>query len=53
MSWLQLVVSVVLIGVDIAFDEEFPSLNVGELFKLDVAMHHEEVVAIATTFGGL
>ena len=52
-SGLQLVISVVLVGVDVVQYQEFLSLVVVELLELDVAMHHEEVVAIAPTFGRL
>ena len=50
---LQLVISVVLVGVDVVLDEEFFLLMIGVLLELDVAMHHEEVVSIAPTFGHL
>jgi hypothetical protein len=52
-SWLKLVISVVLKAVDVVLDEEFLSLVVVETLKLDVAMHHEEVVAIAPSCGRL
>jgi hypothetical protein len=45
--------SVVKWSVDVVLDEEFLSLVVVETLKLDVAMHHEEVVAIAPSFGRL
>ena len=52
-SWLKLVISVVLEAVDVVLDQEFLSLVVVETLELDVAMHHEDVVAIAPSFGRL
>ena len=52
-SWVKVVFSVVEIGVDVVLDEECLLLWVFILFELDVAMHHKDSVASATTFGGL
>ena len=52
-SGLQLVISVVLVSVDVVQYQEFLLLVVVETLELDVAMHHEEVVVIAPTFGCL
>ena len=52
-SWLKLVIFVILKAVDVVLDEEFLSLVVVETLTLDVAMHHEEVVAIVPSFGHL
>ena len=52
-SWLKLVNYVVLETVDVVQYQELLSLVVVETLELDVAMHHEEVVAIAPSFGCL
>ena len=53
-SWLKLVISVVLKAVDVVVQyQELLLLVVVETLELDVAMHHEEIVAIAPSFGCL
>ena len=52
-SWMKLVISVVLGTVDVVQYQELLSLVVVETLELDVAMHHEDVVAIAPSFGRL
>jgi hypothetical protein len=50
---LQLVIFVILVGLDVVQYQELLSLVVVETLELDVAIHHEDVVAIAPTFGRL